>query len=213
MGLKSGTQARECVEGSSIRLNLLYDRSSKGSWRWRTVCDSRGLQNRAASRGNLALSPSMSSLLHAAYPCCGVQADERVREHVDSSSSACCDIPNVLTIIHGPHTAASFLFALIKLSFLGSSAANHFVRTLARLRPLTECSLITNVRRVRFIFDGVKAAALLTLSSYHYYVTINTYIETHFRIRSESSFDIIRNIALYSKNVTFVIWPFKLFIQ
>lgn len=91
-----------------------------------------------------------------------------------------------------PTQAASFLFALIKLSFLGSSAANHFVRTLARLRPLTQCSLITNVRRVRFIFDGVKAAALLTLALCHYYVTINTYIETHFPIRSDSSFDTIR---------------------
>lgn len=43
----------------------------------------------------------------------------------------------------GPHTAASFLFALIKLSFLSSHAANHFVPTLIRLRLLTERSLIT----------------------------------------------------------------------
>lgn len=124
---------------------------------------------------------------------------------MDSSSSACCDIPNVLTIIRGPHTAASFLFALIKLSFLGSSA-NHFVRILTRLRPLTECSLITNVRRVRFIFDGAKAAALLTLSFYHYYVTINSYIELYISKFVLSHLSILfENIALYSKNVIGII--------
>jgi len=70
--------------------------------------------------GIRSLRSSLSLALSLARSLALASLAERVAEHVDSSSSTRRDIPNVLTIIRAtPHDPASFLFALIKLSFPG----------------------------------------------------------------------------------------------
>lgn len=103
---------QESVSKGRLRLNLLYDRSSKGSWRWHVVCDSERTSKSSSLPREFGPQSLLSYIRRSPPPRNLV--DERVPEHVDSSSSACRDIPNVLTIIRGDPTQPrpSFLLSL-----------------------------------------------------------------------------------------------------
>lgn len=174
---------QESVSKGRLRLNLLYDRSSKGSWRWRTVCDSE-----RTSKSSSLPREFGPQLLRACVPPLLYTWLTPTAEFSGRACARTCGLIIISVLRYsectdhhtrGPHTAASFLFALVKLSFLGSYAANHFVRTLARLRLLTECSLITMSGGFDSSLMERRQPPSLPFPSITIICTINTWIELH----------------------------------